>query len=145
LVGYIDYTNLTQVSEGNLLEYEVADFNILSTPEPVSWYLCLAGLGIIALLWGVTRRRESARANRSIVLKLRCACGTLGSGDHLQDFCTLAREARGGGLLDMGLIRRNVPPYVATMLALSVVAFWGRHVCGYLLGLASRTSIDHSS
>jgi hypothetical protein len=48
LVGYLQYTNETETFNGTTLVGVTASFDIVPTPEPASWGLCLAGLTIVA-------------------------------------------------------------------------------------------------
>jgi hypothetical protein len=56
LIGYLDYTNVTETFIGTTLAGVTASFDIDPTPEPASWGLCLVGLAAVA------SRRGAARA-----------------------------------------------------------------------------------
>jgi len=48
LVGYLEYSDVIETFNGSTLVSVTADINILPTPEPATWSLCLAGLAIAA-------------------------------------------------------------------------------------------------
>ena len=48
LIGYVQYTNVTERFNGETLVGVNADFIIVPTPEPATWGFCLVGLAIVA-------------------------------------------------------------------------------------------------
>jgi hypothetical protein len=48
LIGYVQYTNVTERFNGDTLVGVNADFIIVPTPEPATWGVCLVGLAIVA-------------------------------------------------------------------------------------------------
>jgi hypothetical protein len=63
LIGYVQYTNVTEMFIGGTLVQVTASFTISPTPEPRSWVLL--GLGLAVLAGGAFTHRCSINALRS--------------------------------------------------------------------------------